>query len=104
MLKTLSENQLADYRFSHLMEYSEPQAPDYDTRIFAVRNQIRKEKHRRWDAQHVLVNFDSENLNHDILNYKQIASEQETEYLKHVAQINSFINADAQYDAVNFMQ
>ena len=44
------------------------------------------------------------NLNHDILNYKQIASERETEYLKHVAQINSFINADAQYDAVNFMQ
>ena len=38
------ENQSTDYRFSHLMEYLEPQAPDYDTSIFAVGNQISKDE------------------------------------------------------------
>ena len=70
-LKKLSENQAEDYKFKHLLEYSEPRAPDYDARIQAVRTSIRKEEHLKRTTQNFLVNFYSVELKGDILNYKK---------------------------------
>ena len=101
--KKIIENQSNYYNIDYGF-YSEPGAPDYDERIKACSEALRKGEDLKSDKVQGLANLDGKDLKiSETLNYMKVFKKRKNDYLKLVTENNSFIKAELDFTATSFV-
>ena len=84
---------------------SEPDAPDYQSKVELCRREIRNLEFLDYDTKSPLKNLDGIQLHDDTLNFEKKAWSMKKEYLQNVVSSKSFISAaKPNYDFKIFME